>query len=168
MTTFAPAPPARTPALRSPVSAGHAATLSTTSGITSVITGVMAAAFAAQAPPLATASPAGALAAATVGALAVGAAGLYESRHAIGQALDLAAGDPPRAATYGARALAAYHAGMVGVFTGLATGAAWKVALPHGAIGWVATAVAAGLAVVAAVRALGWAAEWTRRRDGGT
>ncbi|MNS47584.1 hypothetical protein D3C72_801200 [compost metagenome] len=46
-----------------------------------------------------------------------------------------------------------YHAGMAALFAGLAILAAWRLGLPHGQIGWLATAVAAFGALLAARRA---------------
>jgi hypothetical protein len=135
-------PPRSRPAL----SAGHGASLSTTAGITAVITGVLAVALLAQAGP----TPHG-LAGPTIACLVAGAGGLYAARNAVGQALDAAA-DPARAARLGARALMRYHLGMAGVFAGLAGAAAWRL----GNAGWPAAGVAGLLALAALVRALAW------------
>ncbi|MFP5503378.1 MAG: hypothetical protein ACLGIN_12890 [Candidatus Sericytochromatia bacterium] len=139
------------------MSPGHGASLSTTAGITSVITGVMAAILAGQAPPAGAAD--GAIACAAIGALALGAGGLYLARNAVCQAMDAQAAGLEGAGVFAARALMTYHLGMAGVFTGLALAASWRLALPHGVLGWAGAAVAGVLAVRALAEALAWAGE---------
>lgn len=153
MTVLRDSPAGAAPA-RPALSAGHAASLSTTAGITSVITGVVAASFAAQTPPP---GLAGTLACATIAVLAAGALGLYAARNAVGAAMD-AAGDPG-AGVLAARALVRYHLGMAALFAGLALAAVWRLALPHGAAGWLAAAIGAGAAVMALMQAAHWAHE---------
>lgn len=147
--------------MRPPLSPGHGASLSTTAGITSVITGVMAAALAGQVPAAGAAE--GPLACAAIGALAVGAAGLYSGRNAVCRAMDEQQAGLAGAPVWAARALATYHLGMAGVFAGLALAAAWRLALPHGALGWAGAAVAGAMAVRALASAGGWHQEMKRR-----
>lgn len=147
--------------MRPPLSPGHGASLSTTAGITSVITGVMAAILAGQTPPAGAVE--GPLACAAIGALALGAGGLYLARNAVCQAMDEQAAGLPGAGVWAARALMTYHLGMAGVFAGLALAASWRLALPHGALGWAGAVVAGAMAAKALAEALGWARETTRR-----
>lgn len=154
----APSRPAVTPMAISP---GHGASLATTAGITSVITGVMAAGLCAQVPAAAPAHVA-ACAGGAIAALAIAAGALYEARNALGAALDAAASDPGRAPLLAAYAQSAYHLGMACVFAGLGLAAAWRLALPLGGVAWVAPAAAALAAGAALVRSARWADAWRR------
>ena len=136
--------------MRPPLSGPHGASLATTAGITAVITGVVASSVIAQAPPT-TGWPA-TLAAGSSALLFLAAAILYAARNAIGLALDHAA-DPVLSGYWANRAMRTYHAGMAAFFAGLALLAAWRLGLPVGAVGWLASAVALGAALVAGHRA---------------
>lgn len=125
-----------------PLSGPHGASLATTAGITSVISGVMAIGLLAQTPD--PGDPAGSLAGVTAALLVGAAIGLYVARHRVCLALDWAPLDPEESSLEGARALGAYHGGMAALFAGLAVGVVWRIALVHGAFGWLAAA-AAGL-----------------------
>jgi hypothetical protein len=136
--------------VRPPLSGPHGASLATTTGITAVITGVVATAVIAQAPP--TPGWPATLAAASSAMLFLAASALYAARNAIGLALDHAA-DPALSGHWSHRAMRAYHLGMAALFAGLALLAAWRLGLAIGAIGWMATALSAGSACFAGWRA---------------
>ena len=158
------------------LSPGHGASLSTTAGITSVITGVMAIGLAAQTPTAAAAGLAaqassqpaglaGLLAGLAIAALTLGAVGLYEARNAVCAAMDLTPSHPGQASVLAARALTTYHLGMVGVFTGLGLAACWRMALPLGGAAWVAPLAAALAALAAGYRAGIWFGCWRKRSE---
>lgn len=138
----------------------HGASLATTAGITSVITGVLAGGLLAQSPPAGSAE--GAWAAAAVGLLALAATALYTARNRVARSLDLAAAEPELAAWWGLRALAIYHAGQAAFFAAFGAAALWRLALLHGALGWVAAAIAAVAALHALTQANGYRLEALR------
>lgn len=134
-----------------PLSAGHAASLATTAGITAVITGVVVASILGQCANLA--GTAAHLAAISLFFLSLAIGSLYGAREAIGQALDLMASEPQLARIPGLRGLFRYHLGMAGLFAGMSFAAAWRFLLPQGAFAWSVVLVLGGLAIIAFLRA---------------
>jgi lysylphosphatidylglycerol synthetase-like protein (DUF2156 family) len=147
--------------MKPPLSPAHGTSLGTTAGITAVITLVAALSLLGQCSGL-SGAPA-VLAACAVTALLFGAAMLYAGRNDIGQSLDLAAHDAPAAGRRAARGLARFHLGMAGVFAGGGCAAAFRLALPHGGVAWLAPIAALAATVVALLRAASWALESRRR-----
>lgn len=135
-----------------PLSPAHGASLATTAGITSVITGVVAVSILGQGTGLK--GGVGVLAAMTLACLSLAAGALYGAREAIGAYLDMVPHDPQLAKIPAQRGLARYHLGMAGLFAGLACASAWRLALPQGGVAWSAVVVLGGLALVAAARSV--------------
>lgn len=147
--------------MKPPLSPAHGTSLSTTAGITAVITLVAAVSVLAQCSGL-DGAPA-LLAAGALLALVLGAGGLYAGRNEIGRALDLAAHDAGASAVAAARGLSRFHLGMAGVFAGAGGAAAARLPLARSPVGWVVPAAALAGALCALVQAASWSREARRR-----
>lgn len=142
-----------------PLSAGHGTSLSTTAGITAVISGMATVALFGQCPAATAPLAARALSAGAATLLMLAAIALYAARNGVGEALDRAGG--PGAGVLAARALIRYHAGMASFFGGLALAAAWRL----GTFGGLAALVALGMAGAAIKQTLRWRAIAQARRS---
>ncbi len=148
--------------MKPPLASQHGTSLATTAGITAVI--ALVAALSVLTQCVALTGGGAALAACSLAALVLGAAGLYAGRNAIGLALDFAASDAAASEHAASRGLACYHLGMAGMFAGAGLAVTARFALGHGALVWLAPAAAFAAAAYALWNAGGWAVEARRRR----
>jgi 4-hydroxybenzoate polyprenyltransferase len=140
----------------------HGTALATTSGITSVISLVIALSVLGQCGGLSGGNLALAVCAAL--ALFLGAGALYAARNQVGRALDSASGNPKESTIAAARALVRFHCGMAGVFAGCGFAAAFRLPLAESPAVAIAPAGAFALAVAALVQAASWVREAGRRK----
>jgi hypothetical protein len=139
----------------------HGTGLATTSGITAVISLVIALSVLGQSSRLAGFELA--LAVSALIALFLGAGLLYAARNQIGQALDTASGNPRESTIAAARAFVRFHSGMAAVFAGCGFAAAFRLPLADSPAVWIAPAVAFVFAVLGFVQAASWMGELGRR-----
>lgn len=149
--------------MKPPLSPAHGTSLSTTAGITAVISLVVGLSLLGQANRLAPLELG--LASCSLLALLAGAGSLYAARNRVGHALDLAAADAHASGIAAAQALVRFHCGMGGVFAGCGFAAGFRLPVFDAPAVAVAPLLGLGLAAAALVEAAAWNRELARRRN---